>query len=142
MLPTIGTLFCSAGTYPRPCDKVNSIDKTASGPNVAICRSGFKISTSESVLISPATTLHSPAASIQIVLASSEYNFARMDFTFRTISVTSSFTPGIVANSCCTPSILMKVTAVPGSDDSSMRRIEFPKTLPCPSHSGSIMNLP
>jgi len=42
------------------------------------------------------------------------------------MSVTSSMTPGIVENSCSTPSIRMLVTAAPGMDDSSVRRIELP----------------
>ncbi len=39
---------------------------------------------------------------------------AMMLLTLRTISVTSSFTPGIVENSCWTPAILMLVQAVRG----------------------------
>ena len=39
---------------------------------------------------------------------------AMMRLMLRTISVTSSFTPGMVENSCWMPDILMLVTAVPG----------------------------
>ena len=39
-----------------------------------------------------------------------------MPLTLRTISVTSSLTPGIVDISCRTPSILMLTTATPGSE--------------------------
>ena len=53
-----------------------------------------------------------------------------MLFTLRTISVTSSFTPGMVENSCCTPAILIEVTAVPGRDESRMRRRELPNVVP------------
>ena len=42
------------------------------------------------------------------------------------MSVTSSFTPGTVVNSCSTPSMRMLVTAAPGMDDSSVRRSELP----------------
>ena len=42
------------------------------------------------------------------------------------MSVTSSFTPGTVVNSCRTPSMRMLVTAAPGMDDSSVRRSELP----------------
>ena len=42
------------------------------------------------------------------------------------MSVTSSFTPGTVENSCRTPSILMLVMAAPGMEDSSVRRSELP----------------
>ena len=42
------------------------------------------------------------------------------------MSVTSSFTPLIVENSCATPSMRTLVTAAPASDDSSTRRRELP----------------
>ena len=42
------------------------------------------------------------------------------------MSVTSSFTPEIVENSCATPSIRTLVTAAPASDESSTRRSELP----------------
>ena len=45
---------------------------------------------------------------------------------FSTRSTTSSETPGIVVNSCSTPSILMLVTAAPGIELSSVRRSELP----------------
>ena len=44
----------------------------------------------------------------------------------RTMSVTSSLTPGIVENSCATPSMRTLVTAAPASEDSSTRRSELP----------------
>ena len=53
-----------------------------------------------------------------------------MPFTFSTISVTSSLTPGIVENSCCTPAIRMDVGAVPGSEESSTLRRELPRVVP------------
>ena len=42
------------------------------------------------------------------------------------MSVTSSFTPSTVVNSCSTPSMRMLVTAAPGMDESSVRRSELP----------------
>ena len=57
------------------------------------------------------------------------------------MSVTSSFTPGTVENSCRTPSIRMLVTAAPGMDDSSVRRSELPIVYPNPGSSGSMTNL-
>ena len=42
------------------------------------------------------------------------------------MSVTSSFTPGTVENSCATPSIRTLLIAAPPSEDSSTRRSEFP----------------
>jgi len=50
--------------------------------------------------------------------------------TFSTISVTSSLTPGMVENSCCTPAILIEVAAVPGRDESIMRRSALPSVIP------------
>jgi hypothetical protein len=42
------------------------------------------------------------------------------------MSVTSSVTPGIVENSCSTPSIFTEAIADPGIDESSVRRSELP----------------
>ena len=55
----------------------------------------------------------------------------------RTMSVTSSRTPGIDENSCSTPSIWIAVTAAPCSDDSMMRRSALPSVRPKPRSSGS-----
>jgi hypothetical protein len=46
--------------------------------------------------------------------------------SWRMMSVTSSFTPGSVVNSCATPSNFTEVTAAPSSDESSTRRSELP----------------
>ena len=62
--------------------------------------------------------------------------------TLRTISVTSSLTPGMVENSCCTPAILMAVAAVPGSEESIMRRRALPSVMPYPRSKGSTTYLP
>ena len=45
----------------------------------------------------------------------------------RMISVTSSLTPGMVENSCSTPSIRMLVTAAPGMLERRVRRRELPR---------------
>jgi len=45
----------------------------------------------------------------------------------RMISVTSSLHPGIVWNSCRTPSMRIEVTAAPGMLDRSVRRMELPR---------------
>ena len=60
-----------------------------------------------------------------------------MPLTLRTMSVTSSSTPGIDENSCSTPSICIEVTAAPCSDDSSTRRSALPSVRPKPRSSGS-----
>ncbi len=59
----------------------------------------------------------------QMVLRS---ELTHSSLTFMTSSTTSSLTPGIVVNTCSTPSTLMDVTAAPGMDDSSVRRRELP----------------
>ena len=65
----------------------------------------------------------------------------RICFTFRTMSVTSSCTPGMEANSCRTRSSCtrMAVTATPCSDESSTRRSALPSVVPKPRSSGSTM---
>ena len=59
------------------------------------------------------------------------------DFTFNTMSVTSSLTPLIEVNSCNTPSIWIEVTAVPLIDDKSILLNELPRVNPYPFSSGS-----
>jgi len=112
---------------------VSSILSTASLLSVAMCISGFKISTSASALISPAVTMPSPAASIYTVFAFSACSFATMPLILRIISVTSSLTPVTVENSCrisSLPDIFTDVTAVPGSDESKILRSELPSVVP------------
>ena len=60
-----------------------------------------------------------------------------MVLMLRTMSVTSSRTPGIDENSCSTPSICTEVTAAPWSEDSSTRRSELPSVVPKPRSRGS-----
>ena len=48
-------------------------------------------------------------------------------FRLRTMSVTSSLTPGTLENSWATPSMRTLVTAAPPSEDSSTRRRPLPK---------------
>ena len=52
------------------------------------------------------------------------------------MSVTSSFTPGSVVNSCSASSKRSWVTAPPGMDESSVRRSELPSVVPKPGSSG------
>ena len=103
------------------------------------------ISISESVLISAAVTTPSPCASIYMVLVAFKssllFLIARL-LMFITISVTSSFTPGIELNSCTTPSILIWLTAVPGKDESMILLKELPKVVPYPLSSGSTTKRP
>ena len=68
-------------------------------------RSGFKISTSATGVISEALISPGPLASKISFFVPSELLFNAKDLTFKTISVTSSLTPFIDVNSCKTPSI-------------------------------------
>lgn len=52
------------------------------------------------------------------------------------------FHPGIVENSCRTPSILIDVTAAPAMDERRTRRSELPMVLPNPRSNGSAKNFP
>ena len=56
------------------------------------------------------------------------------------MSVTSSFTPGSVVNSCRASSKRTWVTAAPGIDDSRVRRNEFPSVWPKPGSRGLTAN--
>ena len=93
-------------------------------------RSGLMISTCSSQTMSPAVTTHSPEAEIVTTLGPSQYSFADSALRLRMISVTSSFTPSMVVNSCRIPSILTEVTATPGREDSSTRRRLLPSVVP------------
>ena len=51
----------------------------------------------------------------------------RTFFKFKSIVITSSETPSMVENSWLTPLIFTSVIAAPGSDESMIRRSEFPR---------------
>ena len=70
-----------------------------------ITKSGFNISTSATCVISEALISPGPFASRINFFAPSEEHLSAKDFTFNTMSVTSSLTPFIEVNSCKTPSI-------------------------------------
>ncbi|SKW89648.1 Uncharacterised protein [Mycobacteroides abscessus subsp. abscessus] len=77
--------------------------------------------------MSPAVTAPGPCLRRYMVTGSSSSEDTTRLLRFRMMSVTSSFTPGTVVNSCSTPSIRMLVTAAPGMDDSRVRRSELPR---------------
>ena len=93
-------------------------------------KSGFRISTSATGAISEALISPGPLASKTNFLVPSELDFNAKDFTFNTISVTSSLTPLIEVNSCKTPSIWIDVTAAPLIDDNKILLSELPKVNP------------
>ena len=90
--------------------------------------------------MSPTVTSPSPVLRRYITTGSSLSEDKMISLMFKTIWVTSSFTPGRVENSCSTPSILMEVTAAPGIEDSRVRRRELPKVYPKPGSNGSMVN--
>src|SRR5918994_2730938 len=127
----------SDGTYPLPVSTVNSMRISAPSSRVQSTSSGFRICTSPTVLISPAVTAPGPVLRSVMRLAPSPCILMAIVFTLRTISVTSSRTPGMDENSCSTPSIWTAVTAAPWRDDSRTRRRGLPSVVPKPRSSGS-----
>ena len=136
----LGFLFFSEGEYPLPISAVNSIINCPPSDTVAICKSGFNISTVPSVMISPAVTSPSPLKLILMTFSSFSANFSLTFFKLTIISGTSSTTFGMLENSCNTPSILTLVIAHPVKDDSNIRLNEFPIVTPYPLSNGSHTN--
>ena len=92
---------------------------------------------SPTVWMSPAVTVPGPCFFTTMRLGPSPCILMAMSLMLRTMSVTSSRTPGIDENSCSTPSICTDCTAAPCSDDNSMRRSALPSVTPKPRSSGS-----
>ena len=88
------------------------------------------ISTSVTEVISDALISPGPFASKINFLDPSAEDFNANDFTFKTISVTSSLTPLIDVNSCKTPSIWIDVTAAPLIEDNKILLNELPSVKP------------
>src|SRR3954453_16590771 len=107
---------------------------------LASTSSGLCTSTPAGGAMSAAVTAPGPCLRRYIVTGSSCSDETTSCLRFKINSVTSSRTPGIVENSCRTPSTRMEVTAAPGIDDSSVRRSEFPRVYPKPGSSGSMPN--
>ena len=80
--------------------------------------------------MSAAVTSRAPAASMRIVRGSLSCMRMQSCLSASTMLVTSSRTPGMVENSCRTPSIWMEVTAAPSKDESSIRRRLLPNVVP------------
>ncbi len=72
--------------------------------------------------MSPAVTLPGPVFFKTMRFGPSLCILIAMSLMLRTMSVTSSRTPGIDENSCSTPSIWTEVIAAPCSDDNRIRR--------------------
>ena len=89
------------------------------------------------VEMSPAVTMPGPVARISSRFGPSTSIFTATPLRFRTMSVTSSRTPGTIENSCSTPSIWTEVIAAPCSEESSTRLSALPRVRPKPRSSGS-----
>jgi hypothetical protein len=76
--------------------------------------------------MSPAVTSAGPFAFRYAVMGSSRSERITSSLRFKMMSVTSSFTLGMVENSCSTPSMRTDEIAAPGIDDSNVRRSELP----------------
>src|SRR5450631_3556194 len=105
-----------------------------------MCRSELCTSTPAGGAMSAAVTAPGPCLRRYITTGSSCSLETTRPLMLRMISVMSSFTPGIVENSCSTPSTRRLVTAAPGMLESSVRRSELPRVYPKPGSSGSMTN--
>src|SRR5450631_4502202 len=105
-----------------------------------MCRSELCTSTPAGGAMSAAVTAPGPCLRRYITTGSSCSLETTRPLTLRMISVMSSFTPGIVENSCSTPSTRRLVTAAPGMLESSVRRSELPRVYPKPGSRGSMTN--
>ena len=76
--------------------------------------------------MSAAVTAPAPDLRRYITTGSSFSEETTRDLMLRMISVTSSLTPGTVANSWSTPSIRIEVREAPGMLESRVRRSELP----------------
>ena len=91
-----------------------------------MCCSGLAMVTPAGGVMSPATASPLPLLRRYMTTGSSYSLVSTMPLMFSRISVTSSWTPGRVVNSCRAPEIRTEVTAAPGMELSSVRRSELP----------------
>ncbi len=107
------------------------MSSSASFARVATCCCGFRISTRGPAWMSAAVTARSPRTRMcAISSVAPSFSLTRTSFRLRTMSVTSSATPGSVENSCSTPFTRTATIAAPWSDDSSTRRSALPMVVP------------
>src|SRR4028119_1118037 len=104
--------------------------------------SSSTISTSALSSMSDALTSPGPVFITSSSTGSSRSSLNFRSLMLRTISTTSSFTPGTVENSWLTPSMRILVTAVPSRPESITLRRELPRVCPRPRGKGSATNLP
>ena len=99
---------------------------------VAITCSGFIIFIPASTFISAAVITLGPLTDRNIFFSPGSSSSTTISLTFNIMSVTASFTPGIVENSFNTPSILSPFIADPGIDDNNILLKAFPIVFPYP----------
>src|SRR5262245_4396436 len=87
--------------------------------------------------MSPAVIVLGPLFFTTMRLGPSPCILMAMSLMLRTMSVTSSRTPGIEENSCSTPSMCTDCTAAPCNEERSTRRSALPSDTPKPRSSGS-----
>ena len=125
-----GFLFSSLGQKPRPTLTVSSISNFFFLSSVQMSWSGLTSSMFWLVWMSAAVTAPSLLTESNSVCSSRLCALNLTFFRFKTMSVTSSTTPSIVANSCIAPSTFNEVMAAPSSEESSTRRSELPMVWP------------
>src|SRR2546425_6808456 len=120
-----------------------SMSSSASLASVAMCWCGFRISTRGPAWMSAAVISRGPRAWMRAVSSvPPSCSLTRTSFRLRTMSVTSSVTPGTVENSCSTLFTRAATIAAPCSEESSTRRSALPIVVPYPRSNGSPKNLP
>ena len=95
-----------------------------------MCNSGLITSIVSSVIMSRAVTSPFFSTLIKIVLGFFVCARKIIFLMFKTISGTSSTTPGILENSCKTPSILIEVMALPSIEEMRILLKELPIVMP------------
>src|SRR4051812_39526729 len=99
--------------------------------------SGLRITMSPTTWMSPAVIVEGPDFFTTMRFGPSPCILTAISLMLRTMSVTSSRTPGIEENSCSTPSMCTDCTAAPCSEERSTRRSALPKVTPKPRSKGS-----
>ena len=89
----------------------------------------------------PAVTIVGPCTLRRPTIGSFVSVLNTISFKLRSISKTSSLTPGIVENSWLTPAILTATIADPSKSDNNVRLRAFPNVVPCPFSNGPMINL-
>ena len=128
-----GLRFSSAGIQERPLLIVRVIVNDAPGWSRQITSSGFITSNPVRAFEMSAAVNSSLPDTVMVVFSFSVSSTICLRSTFlrlRMMFVTSSITPGMVSNSCLTPSILIDEIAYPSREERSTRRRALPTVMP------------